>query len=78
MLYEVKPLNRYSFKGAMETRFSPISIDDSFFLSSSCNLYFLLRTRLFDVYHGRRVCKRLNLSLHIDQEWQGYYVKGLI
>ena len=59
ILYEVKPLNRYSFKDAMEKRFSPISIGDSCFLSSSCNLLFLLRTKLFDVNHSRHVCKCL-------------------
>ena len=64
--YEVKPLNCYSFKDAMEMRFSPISIGDNCFLSSSCNysFYCVLNSSMFAIVV---MCvNALNISLHAD------------
>ena len=60
--YEVKPLIVILFKDAMETRASPISIGDSCFLSLVViySFYGVLNSAMFiNVYHSRRVCKRL-------------------
>ena len=58
MLIEVKPLSRYSFKNTMETRFSPISIGNSCFLSKVVIYSSYCVLKLFDVYHSRHVCKK--------------------
>ena len=53
-----KPLSPYSFKNTMETRFSPISIGDSCFLSLVVvySFYCVLNSAMFiNVYHGRCV-----------------------
>ena len=57
MLIELKPLSRYSFKNAMETRFSPISIGNNCFLSKVVIYSSYCVFKLFNVYHSRRVCK---------------------